>query len=284
MLLQTDVSHFFIFGNPRSGTTLLRLMLNSHEDLCVPPECGFVDWLLEDFKEVKISEEQYGAFAAAVSKCKKFETWGLATSNIEAALKAMRPTSYRELCFCVYLAYSKKIGKQSRVLGDKNNYYIKNIAKLDSVFPSSKKLFIVRDGRDVACSYLNLASKTSTSRYFPQLPSSIPSIAYEWKKNARTAMKYEATAALVVRYEDLLVNTQATLEAVCGFLEVRYSNAMMTYNTKNDEPEKFLEWKPALVGPLKKNNYGQYKTCLTAKQVEDFEDIAGDALAELGYL
>src|SRR5438270_14036839 len=32
----------FIVGAPRSGTTLLRLMLDAHPELAIPPETGFV--------------------------------------------------------------------------------------------------------------------------------------------------------------------------------------------------------------------------------------------------
>ena len=40
---------FFIIGNPRSGTTLLRLMVNAHPKATVPPECGFALHLADDF-------------------------------------------------------------------------------------------------------------------------------------------------------------------------------------------------------------------------------------------
>ena len=40
---------FFILGNPRSGTTLLRVILHSHENIIVPPECGFLTWLYKDY-------------------------------------------------------------------------------------------------------------------------------------------------------------------------------------------------------------------------------------------
>ena len=47
---------FFILGNPRSGTTLLRLMLNSHPKLGVPPECGMIQWWNEKYKNKNLQD------------------------------------------------------------------------------------------------------------------------------------------------------------------------------------------------------------------------------------
>ena len=44
---------FFILGNPRSGTTLLRLMLNNHPSVAVPMECGFAVWLHDSYKGIR---------------------------------------------------------------------------------------------------------------------------------------------------------------------------------------------------------------------------------------
>ena len=62
-----SVVPFFIIGNPRSGTTLVRLMLNNHPDVVVPPESGFSLWLAEDYSnkdfpiyEIYLDEGEYG--------------------------------------------------------------------------------------------------------------------------------------------------------------------------------------------------------------------------------
>ncbi len=38
-----------VLGNPRSGTTMFRLMLTAHSEICIPPECGFFQWYYPDF-------------------------------------------------------------------------------------------------------------------------------------------------------------------------------------------------------------------------------------------
>ncbi|MEO8322834.1 MAG: sulfotransferase, partial [Actinomycetota bacterium] len=37
-----DDTPFFIVGSARSGTTLLRMMLNAHPEVALPPESRFI--------------------------------------------------------------------------------------------------------------------------------------------------------------------------------------------------------------------------------------------------
>ena len=50
------MKRFFVIGSPRSGTTLLRLMLNKNVKLSVPPEAGFLVWLYDKYKNFAYSE------------------------------------------------------------------------------------------------------------------------------------------------------------------------------------------------------------------------------------
>ncbi|MDC3391597.1 sulfotransferase [Candidatus Thioglobus sp.] len=43
-------------GNPRSGTTLLRLILTSNSKITIPPECSFIIWLFDKYSNWKPSD------------------------------------------------------------------------------------------------------------------------------------------------------------------------------------------------------------------------------------
>jgi hypothetical protein len=45
-----DVQQFFILSNPRSGSSLLRIICDSHQQLSVPPESGFMEWCIKNIK------------------------------------------------------------------------------------------------------------------------------------------------------------------------------------------------------------------------------------------
>lgn len=278
-----EVSHFFIFGNPRSGTSLLRSMLHNHPLVCVPAECGFAEWLIEGFATEAISEHLYGDFAEAVVNCRKFETWGLEKNAIENTLFQLSPRTYREMCIAVYLAYANKIGKRAFIVGDKNNYYLKKIDKLKTVFPQSREIVIMRDGRDVACSYLALRSNAAVSEYHPRLPTSIDEIARDWRESAEICAGLVESGAILIRYEDLLAQPVQELSKACKRLGVEYHKNMLDFYANFDEPVEFQGWKGSLRKPILQDNKGKYLAELSRAQLDVIESIAGDMLESFGY-
>jgi hypothetical protein len=70
------MQRFFIIGNPRSGTTLFRLMLNKHSKMIVPPEAGFLVWLYKDIKDENFNKG-YRKFIELLRDTSKIETWNI---------------------------------------------------------------------------------------------------------------------------------------------------------------------------------------------------------------
>lgn len=276
-------SPFFVLGNPRSGTSMFRLMLNSHPGIVVPPECGFLEWLSEEYSGKSLGPALYERFARDVYCSKKFSTWGMGFEELLGFIETASPKNYRELCLSIYLCYAMKKDKSPIMVGDKNNYYIEKVQVVDSLFPESKKIFIIRDGRDVACSYRALNKKNARSIYYPKLSYSIKEIAEEWKTNAKTAHAYQARGALVIRYEDLLLDAEEKLREVCGYLSMPYDEVMLRFHENNDEPEGFLEWKGKTKQAVQSDNKGKYRDILSDAQIREFEDVASEMLVTYGY-
>ena len=128
----------FIIGNPRSGTTLIRLMLTCHSKISIPPECGFVLWLYDKYFDWKAidndNSERVLIFLDDLFKCNKFENWGLNKKNIHQEIIDVRPNNYASLCELVYNIYGRAYNYNFSVWGDKNNYYLNCIDKLYSLF------------------------------------------------------------------------------------------------------------------------------------------------------
>lgn len=278
------MSPFFVLGNPRSGTSLFRLMLNSHPLITVPPECGFALWLAKKYTARRYDEGVYRQYASDVAVTKKFETWGIVARDIEQLLRDRHPVSYADMAALVYMAYAQKNGKKPHMVGDKNNYYVNFIPELTEYFPQSKTLFMVRDGRDVACSYLEIASRNDIeSSYKPKLPSSIDEIAREWRASANAIMKGLENGGHCIRYEDLLYRPKSELARVCSYLGVPYSEEMLGYQAKNDEPEEFLQWKSGTKNKIDPSNIGKFSRLLSQEQLASFHAIAGNELRSFGY-
>ena len=102
---------FFILGYPRSGTTLFRLMLNNHPELALPPECGFAEWMYEEFSSKRMNDNTYRVFLVKAFQSRKFETWGLNYDDVEESIMMNKPKNYQELVFEIYKCYASKVGK-----------------------------------------------------------------------------------------------------------------------------------------------------------------------------
>ncbi len=275
---------FFILGNPRSGTSLFRLMLNSHPEVAVPPECGFSEWLYDKYAGVQFDERLYENTLKDVFRSRKFETWGLDFDTVLAFICIRMPRSYQDFVCDIYLAYANSKGKDGNVLvGDKNNYFINNVDKIDAIFPGCKKIFIVRDGRDVACSYQDLEKKIISSDYKPKLANDIETISREWSRSVDVMCQWVEGGAKSIKYEDLVVDPERTLGEVCDFLGVEYSREMLGYHKRNDEPEAFKAWKGRTFEPLSPTSVGRYRHDLTERQTKEFESNCGRHLELLGY-
>lgn len=289
-----DFMHFpvFIVGNPRSGTTLLRLMLTNHKNIVIPPEAGFAVWLYDKYSRYDFSSKAIVInFVRDLTYTKKIETWNLDFSDLLDFMLEVRVNSYTDAVAAVYEYYGHSLGRNFLRWGDKNNYYLNHIDILSKMYPSAQFIHIVRDGRDVACSYQALQNVRIVSKYAPQLVSNIKDIAWEWSQNIckiRSAFENLPEDNIYeIRYEDLVAHTERELKKVCLFLQEPYDKNMELFFQKNriehQEPVEFLQWKAKTLQKPTKSEVGKYKTILSQEEIEDFEYIASSALKLYQY-
>lgn len=283
---------FFILGNPRSGTSLLRAMLNNHNKISIAPECGFIQWWNEKYgdwnAEDSTDEDRISAYLKDLSSSRKIETWDLNFEYLHDLIYEIQPENYRELSQTVQLQYALKYDKSPEIFGDKNNYYIKHLAGIKSIFSQAKFLGIIRDGRDVACSYLKLNNLETDSPYKPDLPSSIKEIASEWVKNNELIINFSEELDIDqfcwIKYEDLILKPQESLLKISNFLDVAYDEDMLLYHEKNSEPTETLDWKKKTRQKPDKSNIGKYNSELEPSEIEIFNRLSEDMLKKFSYL
>lgn len=280
---------FFILGNPRSGTTLLRLMLNKHKSICVPPEAGFLIWLYDKGRE---RDWDYTDFIEELKKTKKIENWNLDFDLLEEHLYQKKPQTYADLNDCIYYFYASRVlKKEVDFIGDKNNYFISHIETLNKIYPQSKYIHIVRDGRSVAASYQELMKKNIHTDNAPDLPININEIATSWINNIKMIQKslnkINATRVLEVRFEDIVQQPIKTLHKIMSFLNLSYDENMLSYYTTTEqeglEPVEYMEWKSKNLKPLMPEEATRYMS-LDKENIKAFEEIAFELLKEYKYI
>lgn len=277
----------YILGNPRSGTSLFRLMLNAHPRVVAPPECGFIQWNFSSFSSADFSDShQRSLFADAVLASKKMETWGLQKKQLLESFNQVSSPNYQSLCEAVFSAYAAASNQkeQPQVAVDKNNYYLDYLEEINRAMPHASYLHLVRDVRDVAVSYLEIERKKHKGQYAPKLATTAEEIAESWcENNERTRAFLADKKHLIVRYEDLLVRPEIELARVANFLGISYNSQMTRYYEFNDEPKETLGWKQKTLQPVDASRAGAFRRELAPNFGDKLWELAEETLVKFGY-
>lgn len=207
----------FIVGAARSGTTLLRLMLDAHPSFAVPPESHFVVTLASRRLGLR---DRPDALLDAILGHHRFALWGVDARQVRDAVIAERPTSYADVIDAVFRAYARLRG--ARRWGDKTPGYVEHLEFLGREFPRARFVHVIRDGRSVAASVARQ----------PWGPPSAISAAWWWRRRVRRGRR--AGIGLggryhELRYEDLVQDPPGALAALCDFLGEDYHPAMLRF-------------------------------------------------------
>ncbi|HEX5708828.1 MAG TPA: sulfotransferase [Pyrinomonadaceae bacterium] len=282
-----------IVGTPRSGTTLLRFMLDAHPDLAIPPETGFLklaprlrgggDDLREKF------------FRAVVNYPEQYPSWpdfGIPEAEFRAALAEISPFNVSEGFRAFYRLYAARHAKPR--YGDKTPLYCMEIAAIRRILPEARFVHIIRDGRDVA---LSLRRQWFSPGY------EIETQARYWRKTVTAARRAGRGRPdyFELRYEDLVLKTRETLGRVCEFLALEYDERMLDYY--KGVPERLEEHKGrsgrdgAMLMTDEQRRRQQQRTTeppdpalvyawrsrMSADESARYARVAGGLLRELGY-
>ena len=268
---------FFILGAQRSGTTMLRLMINNHPRLAVPHETGFMTALypkLSQYGDLR-DRENADRLLAEIERHQLVVRGEHIPDRI--AVMEKRITSYASLIDAIMGTYAERHGKQR--WGDKTPFYTADIDILWKIFPSAKFIHLVRDGRDVLLS----------QRKIEWLSNNLPRLAQDWQYKTLTCHKVGTVLGpnqyLELRYEDLVESTESTLRRICDFLEEDFAPSMLTYHEAAQEivPGESLKWHTNSVQAPAPEKLYRWKTDLKTAERILYEQYAGDALNRFGY-
>lgn len=283
--MESEYPIFFVVGRPRSGTTLLRVILNAHPGVIFPPECQFVVNLYKKYRQVKFwSALKIDDFIHDLKKQWKFNTWHINSRILSDNLHSLEGAhSYAEVCKSVYLTYGAPSRADSHVhLGDKNPGYAMYMEKLARIFPDAKFIFILRDFRD---NYVSLIESGF------ELP--IPAYAaFKWRYYYKQALRFQKRhpdKILFITYEKFIHKPQESLAEICNFLDIKYIPSLLTeYEARNtlgaDYPCGALEkFHARLTGGIKDSRIGIWKHSLKDSTVRLLEAGVGSVALKAGY-
>jgi Sulfotransferase domain. len=263
-----------VLGHVRSGTTMLRAMLDSHPEVAVPPESYFVVPLLRRMQGATID---FDAFVAAFEQDKYFKDWQLPRQALGVLRTDPRVRTSADAIAGLYAAYGLAHGKPR--YADKTPSHLQAVDLLAERFPNARFLHIVRDGRDVAASVLTM---DFGAREFAEA-------ARGWRR--KILMAHESGVRLgperyhEVHYEDLVAQPEEVLRDVCRFFDLEYSPSMLGYHERAEELLDGLRHTGHIQGIRRPPTVGvrNWRLDLTPHQIAVFDEVAGTALDALGY-
>jgi hypothetical protein len=207
-----------IVGAPRSGTTLLRLMLDAHPELAIPPETGFLPALAQ------AQPESSPGLLTRVMTCfppdaPGWRDFGVSDADLTAAIAATVNPGPADAARCFYRLYAARFGKAR--WGDKTPAYAFNIPEIEAMLPEAAFIHIIRDGRDAALSLRQLWFAPSQDAR---------ALARHWQDFVTAARQGGGCCRryLELRFEALIADPQPQLRRICDFLALSWHPEMAT--------------------------------------------------------
>lgn len=275
----------FLIAMPRSGTTLLRLMLDAHPELAIPPETDFVPRVLGTGASAE-------SFLRAVVDHWRWPDLGLDEEELALRLARVDPFTVAEALRTVYGAYAEQFGK--RRFGDKSPSHRWHMTAVAELLPEVRFVHVIRDGRDVALSIVPV--------WFG--PDTIERAAMRWREDVIRTRETGASLPhyAEVRFEDLVLRPEATLTGLCEYLDLPWRAEMLEYH--EGAAERLSEIRSDARGadgsvlasgeerramfslatrPPQQDRVGRWRREMSAADRRRVESVAGELLAELGY-
>lgn len=278
----------FIVGVGRSGTTLLRLMLDAHPEMAIPPETHFLPQVIRAAKDLPNPGEK---FVEIVTNYRTWGDYGLDEKTLSEEVSKASPELGSALR-TFYKLYAARFGKVR--WGDKTPLYVRHMTGIQSVLPEARFIHVIRDGRDVALS--------NKQTWFG--PDSVRESAVWWRDwiiSARNQAEY-LDHYLEVRYENLVEGTEPTLKKICDFLELSWSPKMLDYYLSSDQRMREIRRDiPATKGsgmvrghdrtgihamtsnPPDRGRIGRWRSEMDPAELRVFEEEAGQLMDALNY-
>ena len=269
----------FVVGCGRSGTTVLRTVLDSHPDLAVSHEGRFV-YPLSRHRDRYQRPEGFAVdrFAADLLADRAVRTnLGFDETEVSTALGGPPIKDYSDAVRRIFAYYAGRAGKGR--YGDKMPAYVLHMPALAALFPEARFVHIIRDGRDVALSSMAIKGNRLD----------VLALAVNWKARVEAGRSDGGVLGPAryheIRYESLIAEPEASVTTLCGFLELDFDPAMLRFSEhRAGVPDKVLvnPRHSRLAEPLSPGARS-WRTHMPRRDLEVFEAAAGALLSELGY-
>lgn len=201
----------FIVGCPRSGTTLLQSLFDSHRDLAIPMESFLYDRVapyIDRYGDLRSRDHLIRLFRHLLRDC-LIRSWKLTESAELLASRVQKP-SRAGVFLALFESYAEQHG--ARHWGEKTPIHIFHLEEILADFPDCVIVHLTRDGRDVA----------ESMRRMPWGPSTPYNLGCYWARFVKAGREFAARHPevdyLEIRYADLVADPRGTIMPILSLL------------------------------------------------------------------
>ncbi len=271
----------FLICSERSGSNLLTSLLNGHPDISAPPPSHLfrlfagnaVNYgdLTQDSNWRTLLQDVADAFAAQLG------SWNTVLGAGDLAARALKRQT---LAPVAELYLNEAAHDDARLVFVKENHTARFAPALREALPGCRFVFMVRDPRDVAASYLTTDGIAGGAERAVDVWCGDQA---ETRDLLRQTAWQEAVHCL--RYEDLLADPLGEVARLTGFLGLEHDPAVMAFyrdpRTRRNAG-RIDAWKN-LARPVQSGNAGKYRKVLTRAEIEYVELCCRELMQSFGY-
>jgi hypothetical protein len=259
VLLPSDArSPIFIGGQRRSGTSLLRVLLNRHRNIAAGPESKFV----QDPSFIAWHDD------VATTWTTWLERYGFGRTEVDRAVAAMVDN--------LFTRYQLREGKVR--WAEKTPTNILRIDYLFRLFPHAQFIHVIRDPRDTYCSIRQraLSDKPEWAKFRPRRA------ARDWCAAILAGKRFRPCTDryMEVQYERLVSEPGPVMKQALDFLQEPWDPNILNPDADNQEARSEAQVRRDVINSA---SVGRWRTELTIDEVTDVQRVAGELMIELGY-
>jgi|GEM_PF-1223386 len=276
---QKPFSPIFIVGAPRSGTTMLAVLLDRHSRIAISPETQFFTEFVPQFQnEVHaLTKEELVDFALTHRRIRDLQLSRDVVLDVFNNYSKSLPSLLRALIEC------HAITKGKIIPGEKSPGHIQYVPDLLSAFPNAKVICIIRDGRDVVRSLLNVEWAE------PNNPRRFGLFCTQWNHYANITRQYTQNLPkeqfLVLKYEEIVESPANSLRTACDFIGVEFEQTQLHDTVSSDVvPAWEKDWKSKATKGVDPKRVYAWRQAADRGQVWAMNCMMEGPLNDWGYL
>jgi len=269
---------FFIVGAPRSGTTLLASLLDRHSNVAIGPESQFYTQFIP-WNWTGRTPATYEELVDSALAFKRIADFGLDRDRLLPHFKQYELTFANLLRAIIEL---HAIDRSKLHPGEKSPLHLEHVPAILDHFPGSKVIYILRDGRDVVRSLLDVPWAA------PHNPRRFRRFCMRWNDAIEAMLRYEkmlpADRFMAVRFEDLTGQPKSELEKICSFIGEEFEPTQLEpVQGSSAVPEWEKEWKGKAAETPDIARVQAWRKSSDQQQIWIMNSMMGNMLERAGY-